>query len=117
MAILPLALVLLTIILPRLLTMVLEESVGVSADWPFELLRFAVSQPIVWPSTALIMGTLLAVAMLTITGLTHKEAYRNVGIVTGLFQYWLHLSLWLSQLSANDSPGLPMADARTTAWQ
>jgi len=62
-AILPLVLVLLTIILPRLITGILDEAALASAEWPFELLRFAVSQPVVWPSIALVMGTLLAVAM------------------------------------------------------
>lgn len=66
LAILPLALVLLTIILPRLISMALDESALASTEWPFELLRFAVSQPIVWPSIALVMGTLLAVALFSV---------------------------------------------------
>jgi H+/gluconate symporter-like permease len=60
LAILPLALVLLTIILPRLITSLVDEATLDTATWPFELLRFAVSQPIVWPSFALALGTLLA---------------------------------------------------------
>ena len=32
-----------------------------SSAWPFQLLRFAIGQPIVWPSIALLLGTLLAV--------------------------------------------------------
>jgi len=66
LAILPLALVLLTIILPRLITGLLDVATLASADWPFQLLRFAVSQPVVWPSIALVMGTLLAVAMFSV---------------------------------------------------
>jgi H+/gluconate symporter-like permease len=63
LAILPLALVLLTIILPRLITQLLDEATLASAAWPFQLLRFAVSQPVVWPSMALLLGTLLAVVL------------------------------------------------------
>ncbi|TDG11844.1 GntP family permease [Seongchinamella unica] len=62
-AILPLALVLLTIVLPRVLIQAIDETTLASAEWPFQLLRFAVDQPIVWPSFALLMGTLLAVAL------------------------------------------------------
>lgn len=60
---LPLALVLLTIILPRVITLSLEEATLARTEWPFELLRFAVGQPVVWPSIALLLGTLLAVAL------------------------------------------------------
>ncbi|PLW69609.1 GntP family permease [Pseudohalioglobus lutimaris] len=60
-AIMPLALVLLTIMLPRLFTGLLDEATLSSAAWPFELLRFASRQPIVWPCIALALGTLLAI--------------------------------------------------------
>ncbi len=63
MAILPLALVLLTIILPRVITAMIDEATLNGPGALFELLRFAVSQPIVWPSIALLLGTLLAVAL------------------------------------------------------
>ena len=57
---LPLAVVLLTIILPRVITL----SVGpeaLAADTPaIHLLNFANNQPVVWPSIALLSGTLLA---------------------------------------------------------
>lgn len=46
---LPLALVLLTILLPRLVTLLVDDTAMATASWPFGLLRFAVSQPIVWP--------------------------------------------------------------------
>lgn len=62
-AIMPLALVLLTIMLPRLFTGVLDETTLSSAAWPFELLRFASSQPIVWPCIALALGTLMAIVL------------------------------------------------------
>ena len=60
LAILPLALVLLTIILPRLIKAFLSPEAMASDGLIFELLRFANSQPIVWPSIALLMGTLVA---------------------------------------------------------
>ncbi len=62
-AALPLAVVLLTIILPRVFTMVLGPE-ALAAETVFAgLLRFANSQPIVWPSMALFIGTLVAVLM------------------------------------------------------
>jgi H+/gluconate symporter-like permease len=60
---LPLALVLLTIILPRLLVMSVDEA-SLAADTFFmSLLRFANSQPVVWPSIALLSGSALAVIL------------------------------------------------------
>ena len=60
---LPLALVLLTIILPRLLVMNVDEA-SLAADTGFMgLLRFANSQPVVWPSIALLSGSALAVLL------------------------------------------------------
>jgi H+/gluconate symporter-like permease len=57
---LPLAVVLLTIILPRVITLSLEPE-SLAADTPaMQLLNFANSQPVVWPSIALLCGTLLA---------------------------------------------------------
>ncbi len=61
LAMLPLLMVLLTIILPRVITLLADDAVLASDGWLFELLRFAISQPIVWPSIALLLGTLLAV--------------------------------------------------------
>jgi H+/gluconate symporter-like permease len=63
LAMLPLVLVLVTIILPRLISLLVGEATLHSGGWPFELLRFAVGQPIVWPSVALLLGTLLAVSL------------------------------------------------------
>lgn len=61
LASLPLLLVLSTIIAPRILTLAL----GTTGDEGtlYELLSFAASQPIVWPSIALFLGTLLAVLL------------------------------------------------------
>jgi H+/gluconate symporter-like permease len=60
LAAVPLALVLLTILLPRVISMVIGSE-GVMRDGrPYELLRFANSQPLVWPSIALFAGTVLA---------------------------------------------------------
>ena len=48
------------------------------ADTPaIQLLQFASSQPVLWPGIALLCGAI--VAMLTITQLTHREAYRDGG--------------------------------------
>ena len=62
-AVMPLALVLSTIMLPRLISAILDEGTLASTAWPFELLRFAAAQPIVWPCIALALGTLLAIAL------------------------------------------------------
>jgi H+/gluconate symporter-like permease len=62
-AVLPLAVVLATIMAPRLITMRLGQS-GIQGEGALlEVLRFANSQPIVWPSIALLAGTVLAVLM------------------------------------------------------
>lgn len=63
LAILPLMVVLMTIMLPRLITLLMDEATLDTGGWPFELLRFAAGQPIVWPSVALLLGTLLAVSL------------------------------------------------------
>ncbi len=63
LAIMPLALVLLTIIAPRVITMIVAPETMESSGWFFELLRFANSQPIVWPSISLMSGTVLAVLL------------------------------------------------------
>jgi H+/gluconate symporter-like permease len=63
LACVPLAAVLLTIILPRVLSLVLPVADPDASGPLLELLRFAGSQPLVWPSLALIGGTLLAVLL------------------------------------------------------
>lgn len=63
LAILPLALVLLTIMAPRVITMSLSPETLAASNGFFELLRFANSQPLVWPSIALICATALASLM------------------------------------------------------
>lgn len=63
LACLPLALVLLTIILPRVITLALPELAQQETGMLPSLLQFANSQPIVWPSIALLAGTALAVVL------------------------------------------------------
>ena len=60
---LPLVLVLATIILPRLATLVAGEAALASGNRFLELMRFAIAQPIVWPSLALFGGSLLALLL------------------------------------------------------
>ena len=60
---LPLFLVLSTIILPRVIKLSLSEASLAGGGPAIELLMFANSQPIVWPSIALLCGTLLALAL------------------------------------------------------
>ena len=60
---LPLALVLGTIIIPRLIKMGLDENSMAAAGTAMDLLRFANSQPIVWPSIALLSGSALALML------------------------------------------------------
>lgn len=73
---LPLALVLLTIIMPRLIQMTLDESSLAAPGMAMELLRFAGSQPIVWPSIALISGTVLALLLFPVV---RKNALQVMG--------------------------------------
>lgn len=67
---LPLGFVLSIIILPRLITLTLNESSLAGGGSAMELLAFANSQPIVWPSIALFCGALLAVALFP--GIRHQ---------------------------------------------
>ncbi|MFK8019750.1 MAG: GntP family permease [Pseudomonadales bacterium] len=60
LACLPLVVVLLTIMLPRILLLVLGTDFANTESSLARLLSFANSQPIVWPSIALFCGTLLA---------------------------------------------------------
>ncbi len=62
-ACLPLALVLLTIILPRVIVLLLPEASLEGGNALQDLLRFANSQPVVWPSIALLGGSLFAVLL------------------------------------------------------
>ncbi|GAA0690949.1 GntP family permease [Marinobacterium maritimum] len=63
LACLPLALVLSTIILPRVIKLSLSEASLADGGLAIDLVVFANSQPIVWPSIALLSGTLLALAI------------------------------------------------------
>lgn len=62
-ACLPLVLVLVTIIVPRILTLVLDDQYLNTEGALVQLLHFATSQPIVWPSIALLGGSVLAVLL------------------------------------------------------
>ncbi len=59
----PLAVVLLTILLPRVLIGTVDIDALAADSITRQLLQFASSQPIVWPSIALIAGSLLATLM------------------------------------------------------
>lgn len=59
-ACLPLAVVLLTIILPRVLLQWVSPEQLANGTPPMQLLAFATSQPVVWPSVALLSGTFLS---------------------------------------------------------
>ncbi len=63
LALLPLVLVLGTILAPRLITLIAGPGVAEGSGAVASLLRFAASQPVVWPSIALFSGTLLAVLL------------------------------------------------------
>lgn len=61
LAVVPLAVVLGTILMPRLLMLLMPDS-GADAEVP-RLLAFALSQPIVWPSFALVLGSACSVVL------------------------------------------------------
>jgi H+/gluconate symporter-like permease len=72
-SVLPLALVILTILTPRLLGSTVD---GDQASAFQQLMAFATSQPILWPSFALMMGSLAAVALFP---RLHKEPVVALG--------------------------------------
>ncbi len=64
LALLPLVTVLLTILMPRLIYGALSpETLANPGDQLVELIIFAKSQPLIWPSIALVIGTLLTTLM------------------------------------------------------
>ncbi|MGK2924525.1 MAG: GntP family permease, partial [Lysobacterales bacterium] len=63
LALAPLALVIVTILVPRIARMSLGDTLGQGSGAAFDLLRFAVGQPILWPSFALLLGSLAALAL------------------------------------------------------
>jgi H+/gluconate symporter-like permease len=63
LALLPLVAVIITIVVPRIAKMVLGEGLSQGSGMVFELLRFAVAQPILWPSFALLLGSLMALLL------------------------------------------------------
>ena len=63
LAVVPLLLVLVTIMSPRVAMGLLDQDTLTSVEWLWEILNFAVTQPIVWPSFALVVGTLLAIIL------------------------------------------------------
>ncbi len=75
-AALPMALVLLTIIVPRLLRLAAGDAALAGDGAVYEILRFANAQPIVWPSIALMSGTLLA---LLLFGSVRRQAFTVAG--------------------------------------
>ena len=60
LALLPLALVIATIVVPRVAKMSLGDGLVQGTGVMFEVLRFAAAQPILWPSFALLLGGLCA---------------------------------------------------------
>ena len=60
---LPLIFVILVIILPRVFSLTMDIETIAQDSVLFTVLKFALSQPILWPSIALAMGTLLAVVL------------------------------------------------------
>jgi H+/gluconate symporter-like permease len=75
-ALLPLALVLGTIIVPRLVKMALPAEAQAGAGAFYSLLNFANSQPVVWPSIALALGTILALLLFPVV---RRDAFGVVG--------------------------------------
>ncbi|RRJ82414.1 GntP family permease [Aestuariirhabdus litorea] len=63
LACLPLIFVMLVIILPRLISLSMDIETLAHDSLLYGVLKFALSQPILWPSIALTVGTLLAVAL------------------------------------------------------
>ena len=63
LALLPMVLVLGTILAPRLLTVVFGDGITEGTGALAGILRFAASQPVVWPSIALFTGTLVAILL------------------------------------------------------
>ena len=63
-ALTPLTVVLLTIMLPRLISSFIDPAMLAEADGFYEVLRFANSQPLLWPSMALFIGSILAVILI-----------------------------------------------------
>jgi len=63
LALLPLTLVIATIVVPRFARMRLGDALAEGEGPLFELLRFAVAQPVLWPSFALLLGSLLALVL------------------------------------------------------
>lgn len=62
-ALLPLLLVIGTILVPRIARMAMGDSLAQGSGPLFGVLQFAVSQPILWPSFALLLGGLAALAL------------------------------------------------------
>jgi len=63
LALLPLVLVILTIVVPRIAKVYLAAELEQGGGVLFDVLRFAVAQPILWPSFALLLGSLLALLL------------------------------------------------------
>jgi len=73
---LPLAVVLLTIIVPRVFVMQWTPEQLAAQGALSDLVRFADSQPVLWPSIALVLGTLLTLALFPVV---RRQAMEAVG--------------------------------------
>jgi H+/gluconate symporter-like permease len=62
-ALAPLLVVIVTIVVPRIAKILLGEGLDQGGGMGFDLLRFAVAQPILWPSFALLLGSLFALLL------------------------------------------------------
>ncbi len=78
-ACLPLVVVLLTIMLPRILLLLFGEDTLATESALSQLLNFANKQPIVWPSIALFCGTSLAVLLFPAV---RRNALHTIGLGT-----------------------------------
>ena len=67
LALAPLVLVIATIVVPRIATTLLGGGLEQNPGVLFDILRFAVAQPILWPSFALLLGSLLALLLFPAT--------------------------------------------------
>jgi H+/gluconate symporter-like permease len=62
-ALAPLLVVIVTIVVPRIAKILLGDGLDQGDGMGFDLLRFAVAQPILWPSFALLLGSLFALLL------------------------------------------------------
>jgi len=63
LALVPLVVVIVTIVIPRIARMYLGNALEQESGMVLDLLRFAVAQPILWPSFALLLGSVVALLL------------------------------------------------------